>query len=89
MLRFMAAAAIGIALLAVVKREQVLERAHIVGACTTYAQAADGSEWRECYPGRISGRPSLKLNNCTPSGFHGDNQLWHCPAQLASNTARQ
>ncbi len=54
----MAAAAIGVALLAAVKRGHVLERAHIVGACTTYAQAADGTEWRECYPGRISGGPA-------------------------------
>ena len=89
MLRFVAAAAIGVALLAVVKREHVLERAHIVGACTTYAQSADGTEWRECVPGKISGRPSLKLNGCTNVRRHGNNELWHCPARLASSDTRQ
>ena len=89
MLRFVAAAAIGVALLTLVKRERVLERAHIVGACTTYAQAADGTEWRECFPGRISGRPSLKLNGCTNVRRHGNNELWHGPARLAANNVRQ
>jgi hypothetical protein len=89
MLRFLAVAAAGVALLATVKRERLLERAHIVGVCTTYAQAADGTEWRQCFAGRISGRPSLKLNGCTPAGFHAKAELWHCPAQLAANTTRQ
>lgn len=89
MLRFMAVAAAGLALLATVKRERLLERAHLVGVCTTYAQAADGTEWRECFSGRLSGRPSLKLNGCTNAGAHGDAELWHCPARLAANTTRQ
>jgi hypothetical protein len=89
MLRFLAVAAAGIAMLTTVKRERLLERAHIVGVCTTYAQAADGGEWRECFSGRLSGRPSLKLNGCTKAGRHGTNELWHCPARLASNTSRQ
>lgn len=89
MLRFLAAAAIGVALLTAVKRERLLERAHIVGVCTTYAQGADGTEWRECFAGRLSGRPSLKLNGCTAVGAHRGNQLWQCPARLASNPTRQ
>ena len=89
MLRFLAVAAAGIALLATVKRERLLERAHLVGVCTTYAQAADGTEWRECFSGRLSGRPDLKLNGCTNAGAHGQAELWHCPARLAANTTRQ
>ena len=89
MLRFLAVAAAGVALLATVKRERLLERAHIVGVCTTYAQAADGTEWRECSSGRLSGRPNLRLNGCTDVGPHGKTELWHCPARLASNTTRQ
>jgi hypothetical protein len=85
---FLTAICIFVALVTV-KRERILERAHIVGACTTYAHDDDGTEWRECASGRISGRPSLKLNGCTDVGPHGKNELWRCPAQLASNTTRQ
>jgi hypothetical protein len=89
MLRFLAVAAAGVALLATAKRERLLERAHIVGVCTMFAQAADGTEWRQCFAGRISGRPSLKLNGCTSGGMRGQAELWHCPAQLAANATRQ
>jgi hypothetical protein len=89
MLRIFLTAIFIFAALVTVKRERLLERAHIVGACTTYAHGADGTEWRECASGRISGRPSLKLNGCTDVGSHGKNELWHCPARLAANTTRQ
>ena len=88
MLRFLLVAAIGIALLTAVKRERLLERAHIVGECTTYARAADGSEWRMCSPGRLAGRPDLKLNGCKDVGARATH-VWHCPAALAANTTRQ
>ncbi|MDX6511299.1 MAG: hypothetical protein QOE36_803 [Gaiellaceae bacterium] len=83
------ALALGIALLIGIKNDHLLERAHIVGYCRTYATAADGTEWRECFSGHVSGRPSLKRNNCTDVGRHGANELWHCPATLASDTSRQ
>ena len=89
MLRFVLVAAIGIALLTAVKRERLLQRAHITGECTTYAHGADGSEWRTCFAGRLSGRPDLKLNGCKDVGARGDARLWHCPAALAANTTRQ
>jgi hypothetical protein len=88
-LRMALALALGIALLIAVKREHLLERAHIVGSCRTYARSSDGTEWRECSPGKISGRPSLRRNNCTLIGPHGANELWHCPARLESDTSRQ
>jgi hypothetical protein len=88
-LRMALALALGIALLVGVKQERLLERAHITGYCRTYAKSADGTEFRECFPGKISGRPSLRRNNCTDVGPHGSNELWHCPARLASDTSRQ
>jgi hypothetical protein len=88
-LRMALALALGISLLVAVKQEHLLERAHITGYCRTYATAADGTEFRECFPGQISGHPSLKRNNCTDVGAHGANELWHCPARLASDTSRQ
>jgi hypothetical protein len=89
MLRIFLVAICILAALVAVKREHLLERAHVVGYCTTYARAADGTEWRKCSSGRMSGRPSLKLNGCTDVGPHDDAELWRCPASLASNTTRQ
>jgi hypothetical protein len=89
MLRVVITAALGLALMGTVKHEHLLERAHIVGSCTTYAHGRDGTEWRRCSSGRISGRPNLKLNGCTDAGPRGDDVLWHCPARLVSQNARQ
>jgi hypothetical protein len=89
LLRIVLAGARGMAALTAVKREHLLERAHVVGFCRTYAQGADGSEWRSCSSGRLSGRPSLKLNGCTNVRRHGNNELWHCPARLASSDTRR
>jgi hypothetical protein len=88
-LRMALALALGISLLVAVKQEHLLERAHITGYCRTYSQSPDGTEFRECFPGKIAGRPSLRRDNCTDVGPHGANELWHCPATLASNTSRQ
>lgn len=77
------------ALLIAVKDQRLLQRAHMVGVCTTYAQAPDNGEWRACYPGRLAGRPSLELDGCTDAGRIGDAEVWRCPAHLAANDARQ
>ena len=88
-LRMALALACGIALLVAVKQEHLLERAHITGYCRTYATSPDGTELRECVPGQISGRPSLKLSNCTLVGPRGANELWRCPARIESDTSRE
>ena len=84
LLRIVLVGALGIAALTAVKRERLLERAHIVGSCRTSAEGADGSEWRTCSSGRLSGRPSLKLSGCTSLGLRGADELWRCPARLGS-----
>jgi hypothetical protein len=71
-----------IALLITVKSQQVLQRAHLVGSCSTVAHAVDGSEWRSCVPGRLSGRPGLRLDSCTDWGLYGTAEYWNCPAEL-------
>jgi hypothetical protein len=92
LLRIVLAGALGIAALTAVKRERLLERAHVVGSCRAVAQAPDapdGSvEWRACSSGRLSGRPSLRLNGCTSAGLRGAAELWRCPARLASSDTR-
>ena len=68
LLRIVAVGTVLIALMIAVKDHRLLQRAHLVGYCSTFAQAADGSEWRSCVPGRLSGRPGLEFNSCTDYG---------------------
>jgi hypothetical protein len=71
-----------------VKDQRVLQRAHLVGSCSTFAQGEDGSEWRSCVPGRLSGRPGMELTNCTDEGRRGNAELWSCPASLDDKAQR-
>jgi len=83
MLRIVAVGAVLIGLLITIKSQQVLQRAHLVGFCSTVATATDGSEWRSCIPGKLSGRPGLELNGCQDVGRRGRAEIWTCPAPLA------
>jgi len=89
LLRILAVGAVLIALLITVKDQRLLQRAHLVGFCSTFAQEHDGSEWRSCVPGRLSGRPSLELNSCTDFGRRGSAELWNCPAALDDKAQRE
>ena len=89
MLRIVAVGTVLIALLITVKDQRVLQRAHLVGYCSTVAQATDGSEWRSCVPGKLSGRPGLELNSCTDMGRYANAEVWNCPAALDDKAARQ
>jgi hypothetical protein len=82
MLRIAAVGAVLIALLITIKDQRLLQRAHLVGYCSSVNQAADGSEWRSCVPGRISGRPGLVLDGCTDYGRYGRAEVWNCPATI-------
>jgi hypothetical protein len=88
MLRIVLVGVLIFAALVAVKDGRLLKRAHIVGVCEVYAQTGDGA-WHACYPGRLTGRPSLQGNGCTDRGLRGDAEVWHCPAPLAGNTVRQ
>ena len=88
MLRIVAVGTVLIALMITVKDQRVLQRAHLVGFCSTFAREANGIEWRSCVPGRISGRPGLELNSCTDFGRRGSAELWSCPAQLDDKAQR-
>jgi hypothetical protein len=78
-----------IALLITVKDQRVLQRAHLIGFCSTVAQATDGSEWRSCVPGHISGRPGLELDSCIDYGREGNAEVWSCPAPLNDKAQRE
>jgi hypothetical protein len=89
MLRIVAVGAVLIALLITVKDQRLLQRAHLVGYCSTFAQAADGGEWRSCVPGKVSGRPGLALNGCTDYGRYRQAEIWGCPAPLDNRLRRE
>jgi hypothetical protein len=89
MLRIVAVGTVLIALLITVKDQRVLQRSHLVGFCSTVSQDKDGSEWRSCVPGRLSGRPGLILDSCTDVGRHGNAEVWNCPAALDDKAQRE
>jgi hypothetical protein len=88
LLRIVAVAATLIALLIAVKDHRLLQRTHLVGACSTMSTAQDGTEWRSCTGGYLSGKPVLTRDSCTDAGPRGKNELWHCPASLVQNATR-
>ena len=71
-----------------VKDHHLLERLHVTGSCSTLAVAKDGTEWRSCAAGNLSGKPSLSQDGCTDSGARGNLELWHCPASLTASVTR-
>jgi hypothetical protein len=89
MLRILVYGLVVFALMITIKSQRVLQRSHLVGACSTIVQAADGSEWRSCVPGKISGRPGLTLDACTDWGLRGNAEIWNCPARLDDRYQRE
>jgi len=75
-------------LLISIKEQRLLQRARLVGHCSSVSQAEDGSEWRKCVPGRLSGRPGMELTSCTDWGLYGEAQYWNCPASLDDKAQR-
>jgi len=89
MLRIVAVGLTLIGLLVTIKSQQVLQRAHLIGYCSSFAQVANGTEWRSCVPGKVSGRPGLTLDSCTDWGRRGDAEIWSCPAALDDKAQRE
>jgi hypothetical protein len=92
MVRIVAVGAMLVAVMIAIKDHRLLERTHVVGSCSTVAQTSvstDGSEWRSCVAGRLTGRPGLALAGCTDFGVYRDAEFWQCPATLAGNAIRQ
>jgi len=89
LLRIVAVGAMLVALLISIKEQRLLQRANLVGYCSTVAQAEDGSEWQKCVPGRLSGRPGMELTHCTDWGTHGDAEYWNCPSALDDKARRE
>jgi hypothetical protein len=87
-LRIFAVAFVLAGIMIAAKEHRILARTHVVGSCTTVATAADGSEWRACESGRLSGKPSLERDSCKDAGPRAKVELWHCPAPLQPDATR-
>ena len=84
-MRPIAVAAVAVLLAAAaVKDGRVLERTHLVGACSTMAtpRGASGT-WEACRPGRLAGRPDLSVRSCTRRDLVAEVELWRCPGASA------
>ena len=89
MLRIAAVTAALIALMLAVKDGRVLTRSHVVGSCARVADVSDGTDWRRCVRGRLTGPPGLTNAGCSDWGTYQEAEFWHCPAELAPNPLRQ
>jgi hypothetical protein len=81
---FRIAVVVSLAFLAlnVAKREQLVQRASLLGGCAPVqvsAPAAAGDHWRACRAGRLTGAPDLSPR-CTSAGTTASAHLWRCPA---------
>ena len=86
MFRTTLAAALVASALAAAHHERVLDRAGLLGSCTTLAASADdGGQWLECRPGDLTGYPDLSQDACTRGAMRGDVRYWHCPTALVAS----
>jgi hypothetical protein len=86
MFRTTLAAALVASALAAAHHERVLDRAGLLGSCTTLAASTDdGGQWRECRPGDLTGYPDLSQDACTRGALRGDVRYWHCPSALVAS----
>ena len=89
MLKILLATAVVAAAMLAIKDGRVLERAGLVGRCTTVgAPAADGSTMHACRPGKLEGRPDLSRDACTSTGLAGGVEYWRCPAAVEKSPIR-
>ncbi len=71
----------------VVKSGWALHRSGLLGSCTVYAQASDGSEMEECRSGKLDGLPDLSGKGCTLQTMGKAVEYWTCPAAIGSAPA--
>lgn len=85
MSRIVFAAALVASLLALAKRERLLDRTGLLGSCSALAATApEGGQWLECRPGELTGYPDLSQDSCTRRGMRGEVRYWICPTTLVA-----
>jgi hypothetical protein len=81
-----AVAAVFIAsLLALAKQQHVLDRAGLLGSCTSLTDPAPhDTVWWACKPGSITGSPDRSGDGCKEGDTRGEVRYWLCPATLVA-----
>ena len=81
-------AAAVVALAAVKDGHRLLERTHLVGACSAIATPrGETGAWQACRPGRLEGPPDLSASSCLRRDLVADVELWRCPARADASRA--
>ena len=85
MLRIWLMAMFAAAMLVVVNDHDVLQRAGLIGYCTSSPRPAGTTgSWRACEKGVLDGRPDLSRNSCQRRGLNGSVEYWSCPGKVES-----
>jgi hypothetical protein len=82
MVRFAVFAALVVAGLVYAHDHQLLSESHLMGGCTAVqlaTAAPDGSEWRACTDGALTGGAPDLSARCTDAGTLNGRKLWKCP----------
>jgi hypothetical protein len=73
------------AALVLVKQEQLLEKAGLVGYCEVVRPPpGEEGEWHGCHEGLMSGYPNLVKDSCEREGRRPGIEYWRCPVSLQS-----
>jgi len=62
------------------------QKAGVVGKCvdTQPARSNPGGAWYMCKQGILTGFPALEADGCQSAGLFRHQEVWRCPAPLAS-----
>jgi hypothetical protein len=86
MFRYGLAAALTVSGIAFAHSQDLLDRAGLLGSCTTLAAAApNDGQWLACRPGTLTGYPDLRQDSCAPGALRGETRFWLCPTRLVGS----
>ena len=73
-------------LMAVIADGRLIERAGLVGHCTTAdGPVSDSGARQACRAGWLEGRPDLSNKSCVSEAIRNDVEYWLCPASVVSS----
>ena len=85
-LRILIVALLIVGVMLAVKDGRVLRDAGLTGSCSSVAlPTGQSGYWKACREGKLSGRPDLSREGCSPRGVSGRLEYWRCPAPLGSS----
>lgn len=85
MTRVLVVAVLIASILALAKKERVLDRTGLLGSCSAVEAAAPhGGQWLACRSGDLTGYPDLSQDSCRRGGTRGEVRYWICPTPLVA-----